>query len=87
VSIGIDRALAERQTFLVLDKSHPSTSHLPDTWHFVSSPSSSHVKKPDQKEEEVYMFRSDPRDNGVIVLISVDEGSYKGKVPYFQTNG
>ena len=25
------------------------------------------------------MFRSDPRDNGVKLLLSVDEGSYKGK--------
>jgi hypothetical protein len=44
------------------------------------------VKKIDEEEEEVYMFRSDPRDNGVNVLISVDEGSYKCKVPYFKTN-
>jgi hypothetical protein len=69
-----------------LDKSHPSTSHLSDAWHFVNSPSSSHVKKTDQKEEEVYMFRSDPRDNGVNILISVEEDSYKGKFPYFETN-
>jgi hypothetical protein len=44
------------------------------------------VKKTDQKEEEVYMFRSDPRDNGVNILISVEEDSYKGKFPYFETN-
>lgn len=26
------------------------------------------------------MFRSDPRDHGVKLLLSVDEGSYKGKL-------
>jgi hypothetical protein len=25
------------------------------------------------------MFRSDPRDNGVKLLLSVEEGSYKGE--------
>lgn len=28
------------------------------------------------QEEEVYNFRSDPRDNGAVVVLTVDESSY-----------
>jgi hypothetical protein len=35
----------------------------------------------DRKEEEVYVFRSDPRDNGVKLLLSVEEASYNGELP------
>jgi len=52
------------QTFTVVDATHPSTEMLPDRWTFV---------------EEVYNFRSDPRDVGAKVLLSVDESSYTGQ--------
>lgn len=50
-----------QQTFIPLNKSFPATANLPDRWSFV---------------EEVYYFRSDPRSNGAVVVMTVDEGSY-----------
>jgi len=44
---GSNPACAKQETFLVLDKTHPSTSHLPDTWHFVSASSLLHVEQTD----------------------------------------
>ena len=52
------------QTFVTVDKSHPSTSMLPDRWTFT---------------EEAYNFRSDPRLVGAKVVLSVDETSYTGQ--------
>ncbi|ELU40174.1 ThuA domain-containing protein [Rhizoctonia solani AG-1 IA] len=54
-------ASACAQTFLVLDKDHPSTTMLPDRWTY---------------KEEVYNFRSDPRSIGAKILLSVDPSSY-----------
>ncbi|PVF98110.1 class I glutamine amidotransferase-like protein [Serendipita vermifera] len=48
-------------TIIVEDASHPSTSSLPSRW---------------QVQDEVYNFRSDPRDVGAQVILSVDETSY-----------
>jgi type 1 glutamine amidotransferase len=62
-------------TFTVVDASHPSTSSLPARWTFT---------------EEVYSFRSDPRQTNVTLLLSVDESSYtdaqRGSRPYSQGN-
>lgn len=52
------------QTFVTVDKSHPSTIMLPDRWTFT---------------EEAYNFRSDPRLVGAQVVLSVDETSYTGQ--------
>ena len=41
--------------------SHPSTAHLPARWNYV---------------EEVYNFRSDPRQANVSLLMSVEDDSY-----------
>ncbi|KAH8923701.1 class I glutamine amidotransferase-like protein [Atractiella rhizophila] len=48
-------------TFIPLNVSHPSTASLPARWTFT---------------EEVYYFRSNPRDNDVTVIMSVDPASY-----------
>ncbi|WVW86149.1 hypothetical protein I302_108190 [Kwoniella bestiolae CBS 10118] len=48
-------------TFTRINNSHPATADVPDRWSF---------------QEEVYHFRSNPRDNGAVVLLSVDESSY-----------
>ncbi|KAF8604684.1 class I glutamine amidotransferase-like protein [Ceratobasidium sp. AG-I] len=48
-------------TFVIVDRTHPSTSMLPDRWTFT---------------EEAYNFRSDPRLVGAKVVLSVDETSY-----------
>ncbi|WVQ72662.1 hypothetical protein IAR50_002221 [Cryptococcus sp. DSM 104548] len=48
-------------TFERLNTTHPSVANVPDQWTFV---------------EEVYHFRSDPRDNGAVVLMTVNESSY-----------
>ncbi|WVF73101.1 hypothetical protein IAT40_007920 [Kwoniella sp. CBS 6097] len=48
-------------TFERLNNSHPSTANVPDRWTF---------------QEEVYHFRSNPRDLGAVVLMTVDESSY-----------
>ena len=47
----------------VVDKSHPSTAHLPDTW---------------ERTDEWYNFRKVPSDSNVKVLIKIDEKSYEG---------
>ncbi|MEO0473477.1 MAG: ThuA domain-containing protein [Bacteroidota bacterium] len=44
------------------DRSHPSTSHLPDTWMMT---------------DEWYNFAESPRSKGVNVLVNIDEESYK----------
>lgn len=44
-----------------IDKEHPSNRGLPDRWTF---------------EEEVYMFKNDPRDNGAKITMTVDDSSY-----------
>ncbi|WVR07679.1 hypothetical protein IAU60_004721 [Kwoniella sp. DSM 27419] len=48
-------------TFERLNDTHPSTVNVPDRWTF---------------QEEVYHFRSNPRDLGAQVLLTVDESSY-----------
>ncbi len=47
----------------VKDKSHPSTSHLPDVW---------------ERTDEWYNFQVSPSDSDVKVLVSIDEKSYEG---------
>ncbi|WVR00165.1 hypothetical protein IAU59_007307 [Kwoniella sp. CBS 9459] len=58
-------------TFKKEGVSHPATAHIPDGWRFG---------------EEVYYFTSDPRDNGAVVLLSVDENSYNNE-GYKSSNG
>ncbi|EIW72078.1 hypothetical protein TREMEDRAFT_36411 [Tremella mesenterica DSM 1558] len=53
--------MIQSATFTRLNTTHPATSSLPDRWTY---------------DEEVYYFRSDPRSNGAVVLLSVDESSY-----------
>lgn len=48
-------------TFERLNTTHPSVANVPDRWTF---------------QEEVYYFSSNPRDNGAIVVLTVDESSY-----------
>ncbi|WVQ84484.1 hypothetical protein IAT38_006636 [Cryptococcus sp. DSM 104549] len=48
-------------TFERLNTTHPSTANVPDLWTF---------------EEEVYYFRNDPRSNGAVVLLTVNESTY-----------
>ncbi|KAH8090552.1 trehalose utilization-domain-containing protein [Filobasidium floriforme] len=50
-------------TFTPLNKTHPSMVGVPDRWTFT---------------EEVYNYRSDPRDVGAQVVLTVDESSYTG---------
>lgn len=45
------------------DPHHPSTAHLPAAWSWT---------------DEWYNFRSDPRDGGARVLLTVDEDDYEG---------
>lgn len=45
----------QNATFQVVNSSHPSTSQLPQSWNYV---------------EEVYNFKSDPRDANVTVSVS-----------------
>jgi glucose/arabinose dehydrogenase/cytochrome c551/c552 len=47
----------------VVDKSHPSTAHLPDVW---------------ERTDEWYNFQSPPTDADVKILAKIDESSYKG---------
>jgi glucose/arabinose dehydrogenase/cytochrome c551/c552 len=47
----------------VIDKSHPSTSHLPDVWERV---------------DEWYNFKKAPSKDDVKVLVTIDESSYQG---------
>lgn len=53
----------QQATVHVVDHNHPSTSALPETW---------------VRTDEWYNFRSNPRDQGVHVLLTLDETSYKG---------
>lgn len=57
----------QNATFEVVDSTHPSTASLPSRWNFI---------------EEVYNFKSDPRDTNVTLLLTVDRDSYEdvGKV-------
>ncbi|KAK7044223.1 hypothetical protein VNI00_007945 [Paramarasmius palmivorus] len=48
-------------TVNVLDQSHPSTNMLPAQWKI---------------QDEMYNFKSDPRDIGATVILSADESSY-----------
>ena len=47
----------------VVDKTHPSTAHLPDSW---------------ERTDEWYNFKKVPADSNVKVLIKIDEKSYEG---------
>lgn len=47
----------------VLRSDHPSTADLPDPW---------------QRFDEWYNFQTNPKQNGAIVLLNLDEGSYSG---------
>ncbi|KAL1687337.1 trehalose utilization-domain-containing protein [Schizophyllum commune] len=49
----------------VLDRSHPSTSMLPEQW---------------QVRDEMYNFKSDPRNVGAVVILSADESTYNGEI-------
>ncbi|ORX40570.1 trehalose utilization-domain-containing protein [Kockovaella imperatae] len=49
-------------TFERLNDTHPATKNLPDRFTW---------------EEEVYNFRSDPRSNDAVILLTVDENSYQ----------
>jgi len=51
----------QNATVDVVEKSHPSTSMLPDQWHV---------------QDEMYNFKSDPRDVGATILLSANESSY-----------
>ncbi|CDZ96743.1 hypothetical protein [Phaffia rhodozyma] len=51
----------QQATFLPLNTTHPAMTMIPDRWTF---------------EEEVYHYRSDPRDVGAQILMTVDESSY-----------
>lgn len=51
----------QNATINVVDASHPSTSMLPAQW---------------QIRDEMYNFKSDPRNVGAVVLLSADESSY-----------
>jgi glucose/arabinose dehydrogenase/cytochrome c551/c552/type 1 glutamine amidotransferase len=48
---------------IIVDKNHPSTSHLPDTW---------------DRTDEWYNFQVVPADKDVKILARLDESSYKG---------
>ncbi|KAI3613661.1 crp fnr family transcriptional regulator [Moniliophthora roreri] len=50
-------------TVNVVNQSHPSTSMLPAQWKI---------------QDEMYNFKSDPRDIGATVILSADESSYTG---------
>jgi glucose/arabinose dehydrogenase/cytochrome c551/c552/type 1 glutamine amidotransferase len=47
----------------VVDKTHPSTAHLPGTW---------------ERTDEWYNFKEVPSDSSIKVLIRIDEKSYEG---------
>ncbi|KAJ8072761.1 hypothetical protein PM082_016320 [Marasmius tenuissimus] len=51
----------QNATVNVLDRSHPSTSMLPERW---------------QVRDEMYNFKSDPRAIGATVILSADESTY-----------
>ncbi|KAK8853183.1 hypothetical protein IAR55_003885 [Kwoniella newhampshirensis] len=51
----------QQATFERLNSTFPATANVPDRWTFV---------------EEVYHFRSDPRSEGAVVIMTVDESSY-----------
>ena len=64
MSFRTSGSLGSHQTFTIVDGTHLSTEMLPERWTFV---------------EEVYSFRSDPKDVGAKLLLSVDESSYTGE--------
>ncbi|KAF9046839.1 class I glutamine amidotransferase-like protein [Hymenopellis radicata] len=51
----------QNATILVLDDSHPSTQKLPTEWPV---------------QDEMYNFKSDPRDVGAVVVLTVNESTY-----------
>jgi len=51
----------QNATIIVLDNNHPSTSMLPERWPV---------------QDEIYNFKSDPRDLGAVVVLTVDPSSY-----------
>lgn len=51
----------QEATYVIEDRGHPATSHLPDTW---------------VRRDEHYNFDRNPRGSGVRVLASLDESSY-----------
>ncbi|KAJ8692838.1 hypothetical protein PTI98_010112 [Pleurotus ostreatus] len=56
----------QEATVDVVGPSHPSTDKLPRRW---------------QIRDEWYNFKSDPRDLGAVVVLSVDESTYSGNTP------
>ncbi|WWD03658.1 hypothetical protein V865_001713 [Kwoniella europaea PYCC6329] len=58
-------------TFVRSNISHPATANVPDQWRFA---------------EEVYYFTFDPRDNGAVVIVTVDESSYNNE-SYMSNSG
>jgi hypothetical protein len=57
---------------VVLDPTHPSTQGLPARWHVA---------------DEVYNFNHDPRRLGAVVVLSVDETSYRDDGDHSPTQG
>ncbi|MGH9320134.1 MAG: ThuA domain-containing protein [Vicinamibacteria bacterium] len=51
----------QEATYLVEDREHPATAHLPETWVHT---------------DEHYNFRTNPRESGARVLVSIDETTY-----------
>ncbi|EGN99081.1 hypothetical protein SERLA73DRAFT_181885 [Serpula lacrymans var. lacrymans S7.3] len=62
----------QNATVDVIDSSHPSTSMLPAEWHV---------------QDEMYNFKSDPRANGAIVVLSANESSYNDPGPRLYNQG
>ena len=56
-------------TMNIVDKNHPATADLPDTW---------------TREEEWYSFDASVRAKGFTVLATVDETTYETKGPFGQ---
>lgn len=54
-----------RATMDVLDRHHPSTKHLNETWEVY---------------DEIYNYQSDPRDLGATILLGADESTYWDKI-------
>jgi cytochrome c len=53
----------QKAKFVVKDKTHASTSFLPDVW---------------ERTDELYNFKKVPSDSDVHVLLTIDEKSYEG---------
>ena len=43
------------------------------------------MERADGKQEEVYNFRSDPRENGATVILTVDTSSYTSESSHYSS--